>query len=72
MRKLALHWQILLGMVIGVLAGYIAVLLNGDQFIQDWIDPFEQVDEYHPKWVNPVLDELVSVEALHRVGPYEP
>src|SRR5690606_41172959 len=30
----------LLGMVIGVLAGYIAVLLNGDQFIQDWIDPF--------------------------------
>lgn len=40
MRKLALHWQILLGMVIGVLAGYIAVLLNGDQFIQDWIDPF--------------------------------
>ena len=40
MRKLALHWQILLGMVLGVLAGFIAVKLNGQEFIENWIDPF--------------------------------
>lgn len=40
MRKLALHWQILLGMVIGVIFGYVAVLLGGEEFVSDWIDPF--------------------------------
>ncbi len=41
MKKLALHWQILLGMVGGVL---FALLMNnfewGKQFITDWIKPF--------------------------------
>ncbi len=41
MKKLALHWQILLGMVLGVL---VALLLNnfswGANFIGDWIKPF--------------------------------
>ena len=40
MRKLALHWQILLGMIVGVVFGYIAVLLGGQQLVADWIDPF--------------------------------
>lgn len=40
MRKLALHWKILLGMAFGVVFGYAAVLLGGDQFVSDWIDPF--------------------------------
>lgn len=40
MRKLPLHWQILLGMIVGVVFGYIAVLLGGEQFVSDWIDPF--------------------------------
>lgn len=40
MRKLALHWQILLGMIVGVAIGYIAVLLGGEQFVSNWIDPF--------------------------------
>lgn len=40
MKKLALHWQILLGMVLGILAGVIAVKLHGETFIDNWIDPF--------------------------------
>ncbi|HAT64254.1 MAG TPA: dicarboxylate/amino acid:cation symporter, partial [Flavobacteriaceae bacterium] len=41
MKKLALHWQIILGMVLGVV---VALLLNnfswGAQFIGNWIKPF--------------------------------
>ncbi len=41
MKKLALHWQIILGMVIGVIAGYVAVQIGGGrQFIIDWVKPF--------------------------------
>jgi len=43
-KKLALHWQILLGMVTGVA---FALLLNqfewGNQFITDWIKPFGNI-----------------------------
>ena len=41
MKKLALHWQIIIGMVAGVLFGII--LLNfdwGKSFVTDWIKPF--------------------------------
>lgn len=41
MKKLALHWQIILGMVLGVV---VALLLNnfswGSQLISDWVKPF--------------------------------
>ena len=41
MFKLALHWQIILGMVLGVLLGILAVNISGgSQFIVDWIKPF--------------------------------
>lgn len=41
MRKLALHWQIILGMILGIVAGFIAVQFDsGNQFIIDWIKPF--------------------------------
>lgn len=41
MKKLALHWQIILGMVLGVLVGYIAVQIGGGRgFIINWIKPF--------------------------------
>lgn len=40
MRKLALHWKILLGMGLGVFTGYLAVLFNFPGFIEDWIAPF--------------------------------
>ncbi|MGC6502323.1 MAG: dicarboxylate/amino acid:cation symporter [Flavobacteriaceae bacterium] len=41
MRKLALHWKILLGMVFGVLFGLaMAFVEQGDQIVRDFIKPF--------------------------------
>ncbi|MDO9039609.1 MAG: cation:dicarboxylase symporter family transporter, partial [Lutibacter sp.] len=40
MKKLALHWQILLGMVLGVLVGLIMTQFEGGgQLVRDWIKP---------------------------------
>ena len=41
MKKLALHWKILIGMALGVFFGLILSFLdNGDRFISDYIKPF--------------------------------
>jgi len=40
MKKLALHWQILIGMVAGVLFGILAAYMNWNAFVTDWIKPF--------------------------------
>lgn len=41
MRKLELHWQILIGMLLGILFGFLMTLPDwGAGFIQDWISPF--------------------------------
>lgn len=40
MKRLALHWQILIGMVTGVIFGYLISQFGwGKAFIQDWIKP---------------------------------
>lgn len=41
MKKLALHWKILIGMVLGVLFAILMVQFSwGSEFIKDWIKPF--------------------------------
>lgn len=41
MRKLELHWQILIGMVLGILFGFSMTFPDwGAGFVQDWINPF--------------------------------
>lgn len=40
MKKLALHWQILLGMALGVGFGALAAALNWNAWVGDWISPF--------------------------------
>jgi Na+/H+-dicarboxylate symporter len=41
MKRLALHWQILIGMVAGILAGYVfAEVPWGRDFVVDWIKPW--------------------------------
>lgn len=41
MKKLALHWQILIGMALGVAAGVVAVQFGGGkEFIVDYVKPF--------------------------------
>jgi Na+/H+-dicarboxylate symporter len=44
MKKLALHWQILLGMLVGVLFAVLLVQFSwGKQVIIDWIKPFGNI-----------------------------
>jgi len=41
MRKLELHWQILIGMILGLLFGFAMTYIEwGRGFVQDWINPF--------------------------------
>jgi len=40
MKKLALHWKILIGMALGVILGLAAIAGGFGEFIQDWIKPF--------------------------------
>ncbi|MBC6993392.1 dicarboxylate/amino acid:cation symporter [Neolewinella lacunae] len=40
MKKLALHWQILLGMAAGILFGVLASQMGWAEFVKDWIKPF--------------------------------
>ncbi|NER14997.1 cation:dicarboxylase symporter family transporter [Leptobacterium flavescens] len=44
MKKLALHWKILIGMVLGIIIGLIFAKLDwGPQFIKEWVKPFGQI-----------------------------
>ncbi|WP_296316539.1 dicarboxylate/amino acid:cation symporter [Winogradskyella sp. UBA3174] len=40
MKKLALHWKIIIGMVLGIIFGFIMNSVDGQQFVTDWISPF--------------------------------
>ncbi len=41
MKKMALHWKILIGMVLGVIFGFIMNSVDGGKnFVTDWIKPF--------------------------------
>lgn len=41
MRKLALHWQIILGMVVGIIFGIASTQFSGGTgFVVDWVKPF--------------------------------
>ena len=43
-RKLALHWKILIGMVLGVLLGLLmSTFDNGKDLVQDWIKPLGKI-----------------------------
>lgn len=44
MKKLALHWQILIGMATGIIIGLVFTQFSwGSQFITDWIKPFGNI-----------------------------
>lgn len=41
MKKIALHWQILIGMIVGVLFGFLMTQFSwGKHFTGDWVKPF--------------------------------
>ena len=44
MKKLALHWKILLGMLFGVVVGVIMTNFDGGkEIVQDWVKPFGKI-----------------------------
>ena len=44
MKKLALHWQILIGMLIGLIFGFIMLQVDGGkEFTDDWIKPLVSI-----------------------------
>ncbi|GAB7256318.1 dicarboxylate/amino acid:cation symporter [uncultured Polaribacter sp.] len=44
MKKLALHWKILIGMVIGILFGLLMTRIDGGStFVANWINPFGSI-----------------------------
>lgn len=40
MKKLPLHWKIIIGLVLGIIWAFAASALGWNQFTRDWIDPF--------------------------------
>ena len=41
MKKLALHWKIIIGMILGIIFGFIMNNVEGGKgFVTDWISPF--------------------------------
>lgn len=40
MKKIALHWKIIIGMVLGIIFGFIMNSVGGKGFVSDWIAPF--------------------------------
>ncbi len=40
MRKLPLHWKIIIGLVLGIIWAFLASYLGWNDFTRDWIDPF--------------------------------
>ena len=43
MKQVPLHWQILVGMVLGVIYGLISATLGWSQFTADWVVPFGDI-----------------------------
>ena len=43
MGKLALHWQIIIGMVLGGIFGYIMTKVGGAQLTADWVKPIGKI-----------------------------
>lgn len=40
MKKLPLHWKIIIGLILGIIYSFIASFLGWKKFTLDWIDPF--------------------------------
>ncbi|WP_340156539.1 cation:dicarboxylase symporter family transporter, partial [uncultured Winogradskyella sp.] len=40
MKKLALHWKIIIGMVLGIIWALVSSTMGWSEFTIDWIDPF--------------------------------
>ncbi|MGK0385338.1 MAG: Na+/H+-dicarboxylate symporter [Bacteroidia bacterium] len=40
MKNLALHWKIIIGLILGIIFAFVSSSLGWSKFVVDWIDPF--------------------------------
>lgn len=43
MKKLALHWKIIIALVLGIIWAFASSYLGYSEFTLDWIDPFGKI-----------------------------
>ncbi|MGA1582915.1 MAG: dicarboxylate/amino acid:cation symporter [Saprospiraceae bacterium] len=43
MKKLPLHWKIIIGLILGIVYSFMSSALGWNEFTKDWIDPFGQI-----------------------------
>ena len=43
MKNLALHWKIIIGLLLGVVFAFLSSALGWSEFVIDWIDPFGKI-----------------------------
>ncbi|MFT4594259.1 MAG: Na+/H+-dicarboxylate symporter [Bacteroidia bacterium] len=43
MKKLALHWKIIIGLILGIIFAFVSSSLGWSKFVVDWIDPFGKI-----------------------------
>ncbi len=43
MKNLALHWKIIIGLILGVIFAFVSSSLGWSKFVVDWIDPFGKI-----------------------------
>ncbi|MFT4544219.1 MAG: Na+/H+-dicarboxylate symporter [Bacteroidia bacterium] len=43
MKKLALHWKIIIGLILGIIFAFFSSSLGWSKFVVDWIDPFGKI-----------------------------
>lgn len=43
MKDLALHWKIIIGLVLGIIYAYVSVAMGWSDFTKDWISPFGDI-----------------------------
>lgn len=43
MKNLALHWKIIIGLILGIIFAFVSSSLGWSEFVVDWIDPFGKI-----------------------------
>jgi L-cystine uptake protein TcyP (sodium:dicarboxylate symporter family) len=86
MKKIALHWKILIAMILGVIFAVLSGKYGWNDFTGDWIDPFGKIfinglkliavplvlQEWviHPSWVESVARRFFCI-SQRRFVPFQ-
>ena len=70
MKKLALHWKIIIGLVLGIIYALIASSIGLNQFTIDWIDPFGTIFIRLLKFIAVPLVLFSIIACKNEICPY--